>query len=134
MLSFSAAAVVDLVQFDLTFQSSGFEYREMKQRLPQPLVDARDDFHVPPEVLAQPVSRHELIEPLEDRDLTLQPREALAAPAATALEVATSGAIHLERSAENTLVAVQKVGRTTEMGLFPRNHRDLPYSLGYETP
>lgn len=66
--------------------------------------------------------------------VTSQPREAFDSPAATTLDVATLGAVYLERSAENTLAAAQKVGRTTEMGLFPRNRGDLPYALGYETP
>lgn len=62
---------VGLIEFDLAFRSPGLEFRVRVQRLTQPLVDTRDDFHVQPHVLAQPVSRHELIELLEDCDLTL---------------------------------------------------------------
>ena len=132
----SSSAEVGLIEFDLPFQSPGFELGEVKQRLAQSLVHARDDLHVHPEVLTQPVRRHALIEPLEDRDLTPQAREALRSTATRvpAFHVTARRSIHLERTAEHTLATPQKVGRTTEMGLFPRNHRDLPYSLGYVSP
>ncbi len=134
--AFSATAEVGLVQFNLTLQSPGFELGQVKERLAQPLVDAGDDLDVDTQVLGEPVDRHELMEALEYLDLTLQPRETLRSSAvgATTHHVTACGAHHLERTAEHTLLATQKVGRAAENVLFRCNHRDLPYSLGYETP
>ena len=75
-----------------------------------------------------------MVEALQGLDLALQPCQAFAASTVPALHVAAGGAQHPERTAEHTLAIAQKVGCTTEMTLFSRNYRGLPYPLGYETP
>lgn len=89
-----------------------------------------------PDVLGEPVGRHELVEALECLNHTLQSREALRffAFGAAALHVIARGAHHLERTTENALAAPQKVGCTTKITFFPCNHQQLSYACGYETP
>ena len=128
--AFSVTTEVGLVEFALTLHSPGFELGQVKERFAQPLVDAADDLHVDTDSLGEPV------EALEYLDRTLQPREVLRSSAfgAAALHVTARNAHHLERTAENALMTPQKVGRTTEITLFPCNHRQLSYACGYETP
>lgn len=117
--AFATATEIGLVQFDLPFELAALQFTQMKQCFPQALVDPADHLDVQPQVTGQPVGRLQLVKPLQDRNLTTKPREALRLTAVAAFDVATCGAQHFERPTKNTLATPQKVGRTAEMTVFP---------------
>ena len=133
-LAFATATEIGLIQFDLSFELTALQFAQMEQGFTQPLVDTTDHLDVQPQVAGQSIGRLQLVEPLQNRDLAAQPGEALRLAAATAFHIPAGRAQHLERTAENALATPQKVGRTTEMTVFPNCHRYLPYTYGYETP
>lgn len=132
--AFTPATKVSLIELDLSFQSTGFQLGQMKERFAQSLIDARDNFDVDLKILSKPIGGLQLIEPGEDGQLTLEASEALNPTAQTTLHVTASGAIDFEGAAEDTLPAPQIVGRTAEMTRFASNHRYPRAYLGYKTP
>ena len=132
--TFAPSAEVGFVQFDLAFEFTALEFRDMEQRFTQTLVNARDDLGIDAEILRQAVGRLQLIEAFEDLDLTPQLGEALALATVPAFHVAARRVEHAKRTAENALATPQKVGRTGKMTRFPCNHKHLSYACGYETP
>ena len=67
------------------------------------------------------VRRLLLVKALQNRDHPTKLREALS-QLQLAFDVATSDLNRLKRTTENTVVAIQKVGRTTKNRMGPNNH------------
>lgn len=132
--AFSPPAEVGLVEFNLALEFAALELGDVEQRFAQPLVNTRDDLGIDAEILGQAISRLQLVEALEDFNLTPELRQALALATVSALHVTARGVQHAERTAENALATPQKVGRTGKMTRFPCNHKHLSYADGYETP
>lgn len=133
-LAFAPATEISLIEFDLAFESTALQLTQVKQGFTQSLVDAADDFDIQPQIDREPIGGLKLVEPLQNRDLSTQPRQALGLAATATFNVTACRAQHLERTTENALATPRKVGRTTKMTAFPNNHRYLPYTNGYETP
>ena len=127
-------AKVSFVQFDLPFEFAPFQLSQMEQGFPQALVHPRDDFDIHAQVLCQPISRLQLIEPLQNRNLATQPTQTFAFATELAFHIAATGVQDLKGATENTLAAPQKVGRTTKNRVSSSNHAPVLAHTGYETP
>lgn len=133
-LPFAFAPKVGFVQFDLTFQFASFQFGQMEQRFSEALIDASDHFDIDAQVLRQPIGGLELIEALEDRNLSAQTTQTFAFPTQLAFHIPSAGVQDLKRATENTLPAPQKVGRTAKNRVSSRNHAPVLAHTGYETP
>ena len=133
-MPFALPPEIGFIQFDLALQFPGFQFRDMIQRFPEPLIDAGDHFDIHAQILAQPIGGLQLIEALEDPDLAAQPLEAFAFPAPPTFHIAAARMEDLKGAAENTLPPPQKVGRTTKNRMSSCNHACFLPHIGYETP
>ena len=133
-LPFALAPKVGFVQFDLTFQFAPFQFGQMEQRFSEALIDASDHFDIDAQVLRQPIGGLELLEALEDRNLSAQSTQTFAFPTQLAFHIAPTSVQNFEGATENTLPAPQKVGRTTKNRVSSSNHAPVLAHTGYETP
>ena len=69
---------VPFVQFNLTFEFASLQLGQMKQGFSQSLVDVCDDFDIDAQIRGQPIGGLQLIEALQDRNLSTQTTQALA--------------------------------------------------------
>jgi len=100
----------------------------------QALINPADDLHIDAQITGQPIGRNLLIETLDDCDLAPQLGDTLLLLAVPALDVASPRPVDLERSAENTLLAPQKVGRAPKYCFLSISHMLFLLAHGYETP
>ena len=128
------SAKIRLIQLDLAGQPGAFQFSGMKQCAAQPLIDPSHRLGIQPQIIRQSIRRLLLVKPLQDGNLAAQPGQAFLLAAQRAFNLASCGLHGLERTAENTLATVQKVGRTTKYCLNPSNHMYLQRYTGYETP
>ncbi len=133
-LSFSPAAKVALIHFNLARELAALKLRYMVDRFTQALVDARHRLVITSKIVSELVRRLLLIEALQDPKLSSQLCERLlfAAALVPAANVTATGPGCLERTAENALPPSQKVGRTTENVLLPICHMDILTPYGYD--
>src|SRR5438270_6687242 len=132
--TFATTAEVSLVEFDLAAQAPGLKFSRVIQTFSQMLIDTRDRLLIQLQISSQSVGWYLLIEAFNDLKLSAKLRERFLSLTALTLNVASSGAINFERTAENALSASGKVGRTTEMARFDCNHWRLAYASGYFSP
>lgn len=135
-LSFAPAAKITFVHFNLARQFLALQFRHMIDCLAQLLVDSRYRLVVQPEVVGKFVCRLRLVEAFEDAEFPteLRKRFLFSAGLVSATNVAATSSIYFERTAENTLSASQKVGRTTENVLLSLRHMDILTPYGYVSP
>lgn len=124
------------IDFDLARKPAfnRFQFSHMEDGGTQLLIDLADDLGVISQVMRQSVGRYLLIEPLEGRDLAAQFSETFLLSALPARHIAAPRPVDLERSAEHTLLATQKVGRSLEYPVLSNNHKASSLPHGYETP
>ena len=125
---------VRLIQFDLPLEFPALQLGQMVQRFSQSLIHSGDHLDINAQVLTQSISRLELIEALENRNLPTQATQTFALPTEWAFHIAATGVQDSKRSTENTLAASQKVGRTTKNRVSSGNHAPVLAHHGYETP
>ena len=132
-LSFSLAAEVALVHFNLTIQLTAFKLGDMIDRFAKTLVDSRDRLIVGAEVTGETIRRLLLVEALDYRDFLFQLFEGFlfSTGLVPAPDVASTRSAYLERSTKDALLASQKVGRAPENVLLSCNHKDILDPLGY---
>jgi glycosyltransferase involved in cell wall biosynthesis len=106
----------------------------MKQRHAKPLVHPADRLGIHPEITCKAIGRLLLVKSLQDGYLASQFGQALLFATRRALDIASCGLRGLERTAENALATIQKVGRTTKNRMDASNHEHLQGYTGYETP
>src|SRR5215213_5414241 len=133
-LTFAPTSKVSLVEFDLAAQAPGLKLGCVIETFSQMLIDARDRLLIQLQIGRQTVRWHLLIKAFDDLQLAAKLRKRFLPSAARTLNVTSSRAIDFERTAENTLSATRKVGRTTEMARFDCNHWRLAYASGYFSP
>jgi len=131
---FASSPKVSLIQFDFALEFSTLQLRQMKQGISQTLVHTRDDFDIDPQIFGQPIGRLELVEPLQNCNLSTQATEAFAFSTELAFHIPAACVQDLRGTAENTLAASQKVGRTTKNRVSSHNHAPVLAHPGYETP
>ncbi|MBI3335600.1 MAG: hypothetical protein HY001_03830, partial [Candidatus Portnoybacteria bacterium] len=97
--------------------------------------DAGNRLIVQAEVACYAIGRLLLVEPGKDGNLftKLFQRLLFSTGLVTASHIATPGPVYLERTAENTLSAPQKVGCTVENVLLSSNHKGILALDGYES-
>jgi hypothetical protein len=100
----------------------------MIQLFPQVVIDPRDDFAIGTKILAQPIGRLELIEPLGDVYLSSQSAQAFALTTARAFHSASTG-----WQEKLTLAAPQKVCGKKKNGISSSNHASPLSHHGYES-
>ena len=120
--AFATAAEVGFIRFDLALEFAAFQFDDMEQSFPQPLVNTWDYLGIDTQILDQAVGRLQLVEAFQDFYLTREPDEAFTFAAMPAFDVTAHGSQHAERTTENTLATPQKVGRIGKMTRFPCNH------------
>ena len=125
---------VGFIQFNLALEFAAFQLGQMVQRFSHPLIDSSDHFDIDPQILAQPIGRLELLEPLENRNFSTQPTQTFTLSTELTFHIAPTGVQDLEGAAENTLATSQNVGRTTKNRVPPSNHAHSLIHIGYETP
>ena len=134
-LAFPPAAKIALVHLDLTIQFASFKFGNMVNCFSQLLIDAGDRLIIAVEVMRQAVCRLLLVESLHDTDFSPQTfqRFLFSTAFVSAPHVSALRTIDLERTAENTLLSSQKVGRAPENVLSSLCHMDILVPYGYET-
>ena len=133
--AFAPAAKVALIHLHVAIQSAAFKLGNMVDRFPEFLVDAGNRLVVKTEIMREAICRLLLIEPLHDGNLRTNSFQGLlfSTGLVSASDVSAARLRNLERTAENTLSASQKVGRTTENVLLSSNHKGILHPCGYET-
>ena len=133
--AFSSAAKIGLVHLNLAIQLFAFKLSHMIQRLAQMLIDANHRLVIQLKIRRQSIGRLLLIEAADDRDFFPQlfQRFLFFTSLLPTTHVAAFRFAYFERSTKNAFSAPQKVGRTTERGVFSRNHKDILPSFGYES-
>jgi len=135
-LALPPAAEVALIHLDFTRQTFSLKFRNVVDRLSESLVHARNRLVIEAEIMRETIRRLLLIEPPYNGNFcsgTLQ-RFLFSTTFVTTSNVSATRLRNLERTAENTLFAPQKVGRAPENVLFPLCHMDIVVPYGYETP
>ena len=129
------AAEVRFINFDFAFQFACFTFSHMVDRFTQALVDAGHGLIMHAKIGGDAIRGLLLVEAGEDRDFFSQllERFLFSAGFPFALYVPAMSLADLERPAENTLSAPQKVGRTVENVLFCCNHKGILALDGYES-
>ena len=133
-LPLPCAPKVGLIHLNLTRELGAFQFCRMKEHQPQPLIHPGNGLGIQAQITGQSISRLLLIKALQDGNLAAQLREAFLLTAEHAFDIATRGLYRLKRTTKNTLVTIQKVGRTTKNRMSPNNHQYLQGYNGYETP
>ena len=131
-LTFPFAAKVALVQFNLAGKLATLEFGRVINQLSHFLVNAGNGLIINLKIVREFVSRLDLVESLDDFNLSSELFYALLPTALPAFNVSSLRPINFERTAKNTLPTPQKVGRTTENVLLPCNHMDIFSSVGYD--
>jgi hypothetical protein len=106
----------------------------MKQCNTQPLINPGYRLGIHTQVTRQSIGGLLLVKTLQYGNLATQLGQAFLLATQHAFHVASRGLHSLERTAENALATVQKVGRTTKNCMNPSNHKYLQGYTGYETP
>jgi len=134
-LSFSSATKVRLIHLNLSRKSFALQLSNMKYRLAQTLIHARDRLVVETKIAGQTVCRLLLVEALDNSNFHTQTFQRLlfVAHFVAASDISSACSRHPKRTTENTLSSLQKVGRTTENVLSLHNHADILTQHGYET-
>jgi hypothetical protein len=127
---------IGFIQLNLTGEFTGhaLQFRHVKQRRTQFLIDPTDDFGIDSQVMRQSIGWHLLIEPLQNGNLSPEFCETLLPSTGAAVDIPAARPIDPKRPAEHTLAATQKVGRTPENPMRSRNHAASSLPDGYETP
>ena len=133
-LALTFAAKVRFIQLDLPFKFPPFQLGQMVQRFAQPLVDPRGDLDIHAQVLRQLIGPLQLIEPLQDRNLSPQATQAFALPTELTFHMPTTGVLDLKGATKNAIAAAEKIGRTTKNRALSSNHTPVLAHHGYETP
>ena len=131
----TSAAEVALVHLNLTVQLTAFKFRHMIDRFAELLVDTGDRLIIQSKIMRETVRWLMLVESLHNGDLRTNPfhRLLFSISFVPAPDVSATGPGNLERTAENTLSTLQKVGRTTENVLSSLYHMGILTPHGYET-
>ena len=134
-LALAPAAKVAFIHLYIAIQSATFKLGDMVDRFAQTLVDTRDRLVVEAKVMRETVCRLLLIESLHDRNFRTNPfqRFLFSTAFVSTSDVSAACLRDPERTAEYTLSASQKVGRTTENVLLSCNHKGILTPCGYET-
>ena len=134
-LSLASATKVALIHLHLAVQFATLKLGHMVDGLAQALVEAGDGLIVKVEVMRETIGRLLLIEALNDGDFGSYFFERLlfSTGLVPASDITPGRLVNLERVAENTLSAPQKVGRTPENVLSHLYHIDILVPYGYET-
>ena len=133
-LPLSFAPKVGLIQFNLSLKFPAFQLGQVVERFSQPLVYPSNHFDIDAQVLRQSIRRLQLIEPLQNHNLSSQSTQTFTFATPWAFHIPATGTQNFKGSTENTLPAPQKVGRTTKNRVSSSNHAPILAHTGYETP
>ena len=135
-LALPPAAEVALVHLNLAVQLVALKFGHMIYRFSEMLIHARNRLVVGAEVVRKSIGRLLLVKSLHDGNFHSDALQGLlfsTAPVPTP-DVSPTRLRDLERTAKNTLLSPQKVGRTTENVLSSLCHMGMLLPYGYETP
>lgn len=132
--SFTSAAKVTLVHLNLSRQFATLQFRHMVNRFTQVLVDSRHCLVVHTQIMRQFVGRLDLVEALQNIQLSLQlfQRFLFSTGLFPASNVSSSCSTGFKRTTENALFTPYKVGRAPENVLLPLYHMDILVHDGYD--
>ena len=134
-LPLAPAAKVGLVNLNLAFELARLKLGHMVDGLAHTLVDAGNRLVIQAQISCHAIRGLLLVEAGKDGDLFAQllQRFLFSTGLVAAAHIATPRPVHLERAAEYTLPASQKVGRTVENVLLSSNHKGILALDGYES-
>mgnify|MGYP001558909468 CR=1 FL=1 len=130
----ASAAEVALVKLNLARQFAALKFGHVVDRFAQTLVHPRNRLVAYVKIMGQFVCRLQLVEALQYRNFSdeLPQRLLFSTPAVSTPNVSATGSVSFERTAENTLPAPHKVGRTPENVLLSFRHMDILTPYGYD--
>ncbi len=131
----ASAAKVAFIHLHLAVQFAALKLRHVVDRFAEMLIDAGDGLIVKAKVMREAIGRLLLVESLDNGNLRPHPFQRLlfSTGLVATPDVSSIRLRDLERTAENTLFAPQKVGRAPENVLFSCNHKGILAPRGYET-
>ena len=129
----ASAAKICLVNLYFSLELAGFQFSHVVDCFAQTLVDTRNRLIVNAQIACHAICRLLLIEAGEYRNLAAKSFQRFLALAFGAFHVPAPGLVYLKRTAENTLSAPQKVGRTVENVVSSSNHKGILSLDGYES-
>ncbi len=135
-LTLASATKVALVHLNLTIQLTSLKLGNVVQRFSESLIHTRNRLVVGAKIMRETIRRLLLVKSLHDGNLhsdTLQGLLFSTARVPTP-DISPTRLRNLERTAKNTLLSPQKVGRATENVLSSLCHMDILLPYGYETP
>ena len=134
-LALASAAKVALIHLHLAVQLSALKLGDMVDRFTETLVHTGDRLIIKTEIMRQAIRRLLLIETLHYGYFLSDSLQRLLSftEFVSASDIASLCPAYLERTAENALSTLQKVGRTTEYIVFSHTHETIVPSHGYES-
>ncbi len=117
-LTFTMSTKVRLIEFNFSSEASRFQFAGVVQSFPQALIHTGDGLVIDTKIPRQSIRWLLLVKTGNDFHFPMQHASTFLSPTAVAFDISSGGTAHLERTAENTFLAVQKVVEATQNPLM----------------